>query len=88
MRYGDAKQTAGPHRFVLKVDGVTSKAACVRGLDCLPSMPECFIAGTAQCDVWEVRPWSAVSTLAAVYLDGSAVTVFLRRCVLLGMVST
>lgn len=54
LMYGDGKQTTGPHRFVLQVEGGASKAAGVRALDCLPSSPDCFIAGTSQCDVWEV----------------------------------
>lgn len=50
----DKAQEQGPHRFVIRRPGPNEPPPCIRGLDVDPTNPECFVAGTDQCDVWEV----------------------------------
>src|SRR6056300_1208384 len=54
---GHPKQKCGPDRFALEIPGfMDSISKCIRGLDSIPSMPDCFIAGTDQCDIWYALP--------------------------------
>ncbi|KAK3283901.1 hypothetical protein CYMTET_8419, partial [Cymbomonas tetramitiformis] len=50
---GNPIETTGPSRFELAMPFKELQSAVV-GLDSLPSLPNCFIAGTNKCEIWEV----------------------------------